>query len=340
MKMPSLSNASMIDNSSSYANNSSSNQDLGEESEPLLPTPMIAVLSLIGLLAVVINGVVIFLMFKRKVLRSLTNVFLASLALSDLVTSLFGIPVLVACLETDIFKICVVSRIFYQFTAVSSICHVLLVAFDRFLAIVHPLKRNSLVTKRRAVSAILFIWLLSFLTSTVRLSWEKYDDTSSTNRTQDDQDFEMEYNVILICFFFVVPFITMCSIYGHIFYISFMLARRDRRLNSALRTESRSTLHEWRGRSLLVIMMVIFVGCWLPFFLSVLGDSLNNQESSTSDIRTQRLLVVLAFIPPLLNPLLCTLAKKDFRRVLRELICKQKYRQQRVHHPCSSTSMI
>lgn len=340
MKMPSLSNASMIDNSSSYGNNSSSNQDLGEESEPLLPTPMIAVLSLIGLLAVVINGVVIFLMFKRKVLRSLTNVFLASLALSDLVTSLFGIPVLVACLETDIFKICVVSRIFYQFTAVSSICHVLLVAFDRFLAIVHPLKRNSLVTKRRAVSAILFIWLLSFLTSTVRLSWEKYDDTSSTNRTQDDQDFEMEYNVILICFFFVVPFITMCSIYGHIFYISFMLARRDRRLNSALRTESRSTLHEWRGRSLLVIMMVIFVGCWLPFFLSVLSDSLNNQESSTSDVRTQRLLVVLAFIPPLLNPLLCTLAKKDFRRVLRELICKQKYSQQRVHHPCSSTSMI
>ena len=335
--MPSLSNASMIDNSSSYGNNCSSNQDQGEESEPLLSTPMIAVLSLIGLLAVVINGMVIFLMFKRKALRSLTNVFLASLALSDLVTSLFGIPVLVACLETEIFKICLVSRIFYQFTAVSSICHVLLVAFDRFLAIVHPLKRNSLVTKRRAVIAILFIWLLSFLTSTIRLAWVKYDDTSSTNCTQDDQDFDMEYNVILICVFFVVPFITMCSIYGHIFYISFMFARRDRRLNSALRTESRSTLHEWRGRSLLVIMMVIFVGCWLPFFLTVLGDSLNNQES---DVRTQRLLVVLAFIPPLLNPLLCTLAKKDFRRVLGELICKQKYRQQRVHYPHSSTSMI
>lgn len=150
----------------------------------------------------------------------------------------------------------------------------------------------------------------------------------------------MEYNVILMCFFFVVPFITMCSIYGHIFYISFMVARRDRRLNSALRTESRSALHEWLGRSLLVIMMVIFVGCWLPFFLSVLGDSLNNQESSTSDVWTQRLLVVLAFIPPLLNPLFCTLAKKDFRRGLRELIFKQQYRQRRVHHPCSSTSMI
>lgn len=341
MKMRPLSNASMIDNSSSYGNNCPNNQDQGQESEQVLPAPMIAVLSLIGLLAVIINGMVIFLMFKRKVLRSLTNVFLASLALSDLVTSLFGIPVLVACSETHIFKICVVSRIYYQFTAVSSICHVLLVAFDRFLAIVHPLKRNSLVTKRRAVSAILFIWLLSFLTSAVRLSWQKYDDTSSTNDTQDEQEkFDMEYNVILMCFFFVVPFITMCSIYGHIFYISFMVARRDRRLNSALRTESRSALHEWLGRSLLVIMMVIFVGCWLPFFLTVLGDSLNNQESSTSDVWTQRLLVVLAFIPPLLNPLFCTLAKKDFRRVLRELIFKQQYRQRRVHHPCSSASMI
>lgn len=338
--MLSLSNASMIANSSSHGNNCSSNQELGEESEQILPASMIAVLCLIGLLAVIINGMVIFLMYKKKELRSFTNIFLASLALSDLVTCLIGIPVLVACVKTRIIKICVVSIIYNQFMAVSSICHVLLVAFDRFLAIVHPLRRSSLVTKRRAVSAIIFIWLLSFLTSAVRLSWQKYDGTSSTNSNQDDWGFDMEYSVILMCFFFVVPFITMCSIYGHIFHISFMLARRDRRLNCSLHTESRSTLHEWRGRSLLMVMMVIFVSSWLPFFLAVLGDSLDNQEFLKADVGVQRLLVVLNFIPSLLNPLLCTLAKKDFRRVLRKLIFKQKYRQRGVHHPCSSTSMI
>ena len=37
-------------------------------------------------------------------------------------------------------------------------------------------------------------------------------------------------------------------------------------------------------------------------------------------VLAQRLLVFLGFTPPMLNPILCTLAKKDFRRALKEVV--------------------
>ena len=70
-------------------------------------------------------------------------------------------------------------------------------------------------------------------------------------------------------------------------------------------------LHEWRGRSVLLITMVIFAGCWLLFFLAM-----ESSEQPAMAVRAQRLLVFLGFTPPMLNPILCTLAKKDFRRAL------------------------
>ena len=86
---------------------------------------------------------------------------------------------------------------------------------------------------------------------------------------------------------------------------------------------------------MLVIIVVIFAGCWLPFFLAMLNDH-SNEPDSTPSLWVQRLLSVLGFIPPLINPLLCTLAKKDFRQVLRGMIfkhiCLQKYRE-RAHDP-------
>ena len=38
----------------------------------------------------------------------------------------------------------------------------------------------------------------------------------------------------------------------------------------------------------------------------------------------QRLLVFLNFVPAMLNPILCTLAKKDFRKALKEVVLRRE----------------
>lgn len=313
-------------NKSCVVNNGSSNQTKAGNEDTLLPSPLIVLLFLVCLLIVAVNGLVIFLICQRKKLRTITNMFLTSLAFSDLMSGLVGTPLLVICLRKDIIKVCVSSTIFIRFTAISSVCHVLLIASDRYIFIVHDMKYHSFVTKWRAIAAIFVIWQLSFLASIIQLSWHNLDEAALTEFETRTEDIDTKYSLACITFLFAVPLLLMCYIYGRIFYISFLKRNKtDRQINMNLQQPGcRSLLQGWRGRSVLLITMVIFAGCWLPFFLMVLDAHMESSPLSPLTVSIERLLVFLGFLPPLLNPVLCTLAKKDFRHALKDVVFRRE----------------
>ncbi|KAJ7380945.1 hypothetical protein OS493_004533 [Desmophyllum pertusum] len=321
--MPQLSSTKC--NTSYRQNHSSSNQTDPERTE-FLPVSLAVTLSINGLLIIAVNGLVIFLVHKKKTLRTLTNMFLTSLALSDLMSGLVGIPLLLICLTREIINVCVSSVVFIRFAAISSVCHVLLIACDRYIFIVHDMKYDSLVTKRRAIITTIAVWLFSFTAAVIQLSWYIFHGIDFAAFEEITEDLNKQYSVACIVLFFVVPLLLMCYIYGRIFYISFKLKESDRQIRSSFQQPSRSLVHEWRGRSVLLITVLIFAGCWLPYFVVMLGDYMESSKRSSMPIPVwvERLLVFLGFIPPLLNPILCTLAKKDFRRALKEVVFQRK----------------
>ena len=302
--------------------NSSSKEDL--ERTEFLPVSLVVALSFMCLLIVAVNGLVIFLIHKKESLRTITNMFLASLALSDLLSGLAGIPLLVICLVRDLINVCVSSVIFIRFTAISSVCHVLLIACDRYIFIVHGLQYHSIVTKQRAISATIVTWLFSLLSSVIQLSWYLFYEIAFSEYKGITEDLNRKYSIVCIVLFFAVPLLLMCYIYGRIFRISCKSGKTDRQANKNFQQPSRSLLYEWRGRSVLMITIVIFAGCWLPYFVVMLNDYMNTTEQSPMPLWAQRLLLFLGFIPPILNPILCTLAKKDFRRALKQVVCQRK----------------
>ena len=240
-------------------------------------------------------------------------------------SGLVGIPILVICLVKDTVKVCVSSTIFIRFTAISSVGHILLIASDRYIFIVHDMEYHSFVTKWRAIAAIFAIWLLSFISSVIQLALHNLGEAVLTEFETRIEDIDIKYSLACIGLFFAVPLLLMCYIYGRIFYISFKRNKTDRQLSKSLQQPScRSLLQEWRGRSVLVITMVIFVGCWLPFFLMVLDAHMESSPFSPVPVSIERLLVFLGFLPPLLNPVLCTLAKKDFRHALKEVVFRRE----------------
>ena len=320
--------ASLNKRNTSCMGNISSNETEAKYDDSLLPSPLIVLLSFMCLLIIAVNGLVIILIYKKKTLRTLTNMFLTSLALSDLMSGLVGIPLLVICLAGDIINVCVSSTILIRFTAISSVCHVLLIACDRYIFIVHNMKYDLLLTKWRAIIATIAIWPFSFSASAIQLSWHSLEQAALTKFDEKTEDIDIKYSVTCIVLFFGVPLILMCFIYGHIFYISFKSNKNDRKLNKNLQQPSRSVLHEWRGRSVLLIAMVIFAGCWLPFFFMMLDDHMETSLLSPLPVWVHRLLIFVGFIPPLLNPVLCTLAKKDFRRALKEVVMQWEAQRQ------------
>ncbi|XP_068705513.1 histamine H2 receptor-like [Montipora foliosa] len=297
----------------------SSNQTFPEPLKRFLSSPYIALLGILCLLIFGSNGLVIYLICKKRTLRSITNMFLTSLALSDLISGVVGFPLLAICSLKEFIHICVSSVMFIRFSAIASVCHVLLIAVDRYIAIVHPLQRATLVTKRRAIFTTVFVWILSFTASFIQMTWYFPENTVLDEYEDKTENIDVKYSKACIVFFFAVPLVLMCFIYGRIFYISCKHTESDRRLSVSLQQAAPRFLrpNEWRGKSVLLILVVIFIGCWLPFFWAMLGDHKESSQFSPMPLWVERLMIFLRFLPPLSNPLLCTLWKQDFRSALR-----------------------
>ena len=120
---------------------------------------------ILSFLTITGNGFTIFLVCSRRNLRTKTNAFIVSLAVADFCVGLSVIPSLFAC---DITNTCYwpqhlrswvnILRWLFSNTSVVNLCGLVL---DRFIAIVHPLKYITLMTRRRIIQVIFFSWVLT-----------------------------------------------------------------------------------------------------------------------------------------------------------------------------------
>ena len=118
----------------------------------------------LSFLTIIGNGFTIFLVCSRRNLRTKPNAFIVSLAVADFCVGLSVIPSLFFC---DITNTCHwpqrwlswvnFIRWLFSYTSVVNLCGLVL---DRFIAIVHPLKYITLMTRRRIIQVIFFSWVL------------------------------------------------------------------------------------------------------------------------------------------------------------------------------------
>ena len=107
------------------------------------------------------NGVVVFLVAKNRRLHSAqANKFVLSLAVAD-----FGVGIAVFP-STYFFNHCSMAcnsrvyKAFFWFLLHSSVTNLCTLTWDRYTAIVHPLKYNTSMTVRRPGRVILIAWLI------------------------------------------------------------------------------------------------------------------------------------------------------------------------------------
>ena len=116
----------------------------------------------LSFLAITGNGFTIFLVCSRRNLHTKTNAFIASLAVADFCVGLSVIPspflsdVINTCHWPQHWLSCVnFIRWLFSYTSVVNLCFLVL---DRFIAIVHPLKYITFMTRRHFIQVIFFSW--------------------------------------------------------------------------------------------------------------------------------------------------------------------------------------
>ena len=80
---------------------------------------------------VTINTMVLLLMAKKKHLRSITNLLLCSLAVSDLLTGLVAVPMFLMCNHHIQLATCITEEMTARFISTLIVCHLMAVTTDR-----------------------------------------------------------------------------------------------------------------------------------------------------------------------------------------------------------------
>ena len=160
------------------ANDSSSDlfDILGPVQDPLSTViPMTCVYSAILISGIIGNLCTCIVIFKNKYMHTATNYYLFSLAVSDLLLLILGLP-------QEIFQLwqkypyvfgesfCVLRGWTSESCTNSSILTITAFTIERYVAICHPLRAHTMSQLPRAIKSILIIWLVACVAA-IPVAW-------------------------------------------------------------------------------------------------------------------------------------------------------------------------
>ena len=296
-------------NISSKTVNTTGNEIYNTQEMPLgqgnhLPLVLLGVLSCLIISA---NSLVIALVYKNTQLRTISNLCLACLALSDLLSGLVAIPLIFACNLSpmpDGYASCIAMDLASRFIAISTLLHLLIVTFERYVMIIYPMHYYRIVTKNRMAASMVFIWTFSLAVSLIQLIWISFGSTE----TAHEQHIDVIY---MSCFagLVVLPLILLAVAYSRIFLILRVQLKRIRRQATHVRVSRGARQKRGQKRAVIILgsMILAFILGWCSYFLSsiLLDENLLMHLPQAVNVT----LLFLRYGTSLLNPLLYTLFK-------------------------------
>ncbi|CDQ61116.1 unnamed protein product [Oncorhynchus mykiss] len=181
---------------------------------------------LIFLVSVLGNSLIIAVLVRNRHMRTVTNLFLLSLAASDLMLCLFCMPfTLIPNLMRDFVfgsGICKVAMYFMGISVSVSTFNLVAISLERYSAICNPLTSRTWQTKSHAAKVISATWVVSFLlmlpypiSSTLVPFTRVNNSTGNMCRLVWPSDvIQQSWYVSLLLLLFLVPGIVMMTAYG------------------------------------------------------------------------------------------------------------------------------
>ncbi|ESN95047.1 hypothetical protein HELRODRAFT_121581, partial [Helobdella robusta] len=159
-------------------------------------------LVLIVVAAILGNGLVCLAVYCNSKLRNMFNYFLVSLAISDLMSALFIMPMSIFKTSTDhviIPKLMCVTwySLDVLFTS-SSICHLCMISVDRYLTLTYPLKYGHSKKKKHTLMKIALVWIISICIAGPLFALTWIDKEPLVNGTDNSRDGISFYLPLLI----------------------------------------------------------------------------------------------------------------------------------------------
>lgn len=295
----------------------------------------IFVFSLIG------NSLIAMVFHREKGLRTTVDCFILNMAFSDFLFAVTVVPRRI----TEILSspqewhmggllgevLCRTTYIIQDVSTAVSIQSLVIIAVDRFRSIVFPLKPYFITTSIRAI--LLFLtWVVAFGFHTPYIyTWRLVLQNNQTFCIYSWAPFYKQetvtraYFLVLSCFLFFIPTVTMICLYCAI------IVRLRQGQNTVINYSS-NLRNSWnrRNRNVLntvIAVVIVFILSWLPFNIVVYLFFFSWDSRPSCIARTiASYTVILAHTNNALNPYVIFAFSTNYRDGLRALFCHQKVR--------------
>nr|XP_031830179.1 trissin receptor-like [Nomia melanderi] len=293
------------------------------------------------------NLMVIFVVSFSRRLRSITNFFLANLAVADFCVGVFCVYQTLTNYLTNSWQLgdllCKVYMFVHALSYTASVLILVLVCVERYLAIVYPIKCRSVLTRRRLRLVVALVWLIAAIYASPRFF---YVETVSNRLITGDVDIICIANIkkhnknvleaLNLVLLYLVPLCLMTCLYSRIaiglwrsgatLATPGMVARTKNDKSHHMHSSSRNVLRDRRGViRMLIAVVMMFAVCNLPQQARIIWRHWDSSYDRTSDFSTLLTLstFLISYTNSCLNPLLYAFLSRNFRKGIQELLfCK------------------
>ena len=264
-----------------------------------------------------------FLVFvtTKRLRESYMNIFLLSLAVADVMMSAFVVPYAVFCIgcEYTSSKYCWLMAGLKDIALGGTVFNLAAISFDRFLAVIRPLRYQNDMTNTRVSFILVGVWSLSCVIALIRNTW------LHTSAAEEARKIDKIYNSILTFAFALLPVLAILVMNMKIIHAIGRQRRRvhqERHTEATEKTNQETRLERIRARKgtiACVSVVFVFLVSWLPLafvnFSFVFGRP---DLVSKMLLKTSWLLLLLQSSA---NPFIYSFFRSEFRQAARNLIC-------------------
>ena len=320
-------------------------------------TIMSVYLIVILVLTVAGNLLVISVVIAYQRLQQVTNYFIVSLAVSDLLYAALSLPFYIyATLHNGLWCLdlatCTTWLVVDAVCSSASICNLAAISIDRLLAITSPFRYRELMTQKRAFIILGGVWIYSFMWGGLCiLNWQDPDlpGIASTLNNQPIACLRTEpiYYTVAAALAFFVPLLIVLTAYSIILKVAITQAKAVAALDPDRDKRKKANFfREVKATKTVALVIGAFVISWLPVFIILVISLWDKDGTKKFEVNHPKLhkaifftfLRVLNPMNSCVNPIIYAVFNSNFRSAfLKILRCPQR-RQDDMSHSMTMTT--
>ncbi|XP_068736176.1 melatonin receptor type 1B-like [Montipora capricornis] len=285
--------------------------------------------AVINVAAIFGNLSVCYAVYRKQSLRTLANMFIVALAVSDILMSTCCMPFTVATLIRGRWIFGDNFCRFHGFAAftcgLASLLTMGIIAVSRYFCIVKPHKYLMIFNARKTFFYIAALWSAAFIGSVPPFFFKSGGFEFQPGKAMCLYTFEthIAYTAFIECFYVATPLLLITTCYTIVFYTVWQTNRNFSPDKSPRRL--RANIEEAKVTKTLAMVMAGFACCWLPIGIVDYIDAARGQHTLPRQVYL--MYSCLAYLSSTINPLIYGVMNRHFRReykvMFRKALCLQ-----------------